>query len=261
MQADLKAIHAAGCYGVVALTSVVAEAPGDVRSIHNLPAALVAEQIQVCFDHFPITAVKTGMLPTAEIIETITQLLTSLRNQGRHFELVVDPVMVASTGDKLISDHAIETYRSHLIPIASLVTPNLDETSVLLKRKISTLAELQSAAVELAAYYQTSFLCKGGHLKSSTLTDVLVHNSQMWLYESSYFPNAETHGSGCTFSSAIAARLALGHDLPTAVAGAKNYLAAAIEKNLTWPKSRSLAHLQLPQTSPLQPPAPKPIPS
>ncbi|MCS7009347.1 MAG: hydroxymethylpyrimidine/phosphomethylpyrimidine kinase, partial [Chthoniobacterales bacterium] len=121
IQADIKAIHAAGCYALTALTAVVAEVPGHVRTIHNLPASLVEDQIRVCFEFYPIAAVKTGMLPTYEIIHTVSKLLNSFRSSGCVFYLIVDPVMVASAGDKLISDDAIEAYRTALLPIADLV--------------------------------------------------------------------------------------------------------------------------------------------
>src|SRR4051812_6433779 len=162
-QADLKTMSALGVYGVTAITCVVAEVPGKVTAIQPIEPRIVAEQIRLLFEAFPIGAVKTGMLYSREIISTVADTLEECF-AGRPVPLVVDPVMVATSGDPLLQTDAIALYRERLFPHATLVTPNLDEVRTLLGRPITSLNEMRRAGSELAAQFATSFLIKGGHL-------------------------------------------------------------------------------------------------
>ncbi len=231
-QADLKTFEARGVHGLTALTCVVSEVPGKVERVQALPAAMVRSQIRILLEHFPVAAVKTGMLFSRHLVEAVAGELR--RDRGR-FRLVVDPVMVASSGDPLLQPEAIAAYKRLLLPLADVVTPNLDEASVLLDRPLSTLRDLRQAARELAGDYGTAFLVKGGHLRGSAATDVLCYpdgrSEEMALPR---WRGAETHGTGCTYAACLAAELACGHDLGTAFRHAKSWLHAAIGEAREW---------------------------
>ena len=238
-QADLKTISALGAYGVTAITCVVAEVPGKVSAVHPIPPAIVAEQIRLLFGAFPIAAIKTGMLYSVEIIRAVTDTLAEFRIQNSAFKipLIVDPVMVATSGDPLLLPDAIARYRELLFPIATLITPNLDEVRTLTGRTITRIAEMRDAGHELAARHGTAFLIKGGHLREAVATDLLVMaDGTVHTYESPFIPGVNTHGTGCTTSAAIATGLALGLDLPAAVGAAKKFVTAAITGFLRWEK-------------------------
>ena len=161
MQADLKTISALGAYAVTAITCVVAEVPGKVSQIQPIEPRIVAEQIRLLFDAFPVAAVKTGMLYSCEIIAAVADALPA------GIPLVVDPVMIATSGDPLLRDDAIALYRERLFPIAKVITPNLDEAGVLLGRPLKSLDEMRIGGVELAAQFGTAILLKGGHLREA----------------------------------------------------------------------------------------------
>ncbi len=238
-QADLKTISALGAYGVTAITCVVAEVPGKVSAVHPIPSAIVAEQIRLLFGAFPIAAIKTGMLYSTEIIRTVTDTLAQFKIQNSKFKipLIVDPVMVATSGDPLLLPDAIAQYREHLFPVAALVTPNLDEVRTLTGRAITSRAGMLDAGRELAARHGTAFLIKGGHLREAIATDLLVlPDGTVHTYEAPFVPGVNTHGTGCTYSAAIATGLARGLDLPAAVGEAKKFVTAAITNFLRWEK-------------------------
>jgi hydroxymethylpyrimidine/phosphomethylpyrimidine kinase len=238
-QADLKTISALGCYGVTAITCVVAEVPGKVSAVHPIPAAVVAEQIRLLFGAFPIAAIKTGMLYSTELISTVADTLAEFRIQNSKFKipLVIDPVMVATSGDPLLLPDAVAHYRERLFPIATLVTPNLDEVRTLTRRIVTSPAEMLDAGRELATRHRTAFLIKGGHLREAVATDLLVlPDGTMHSYEAPFVPGVNTHGTGCTYSAAIATGLARGLDLPAAVGEAKKFVTAAIANFLRWEK-------------------------
>ncbi len=226
IQADLKAGFALGCYPLTAITCVVSEVPGKVEGIVAMEPSFVADQVRICLQHFPVAAIKTGMLYSPEIVKAVTAEL-----QGFNGPIVVDPVMIATAGEPLILQAAISVYEQHLMPRTTLLTPNLDELQRLLgtDAPICTPAELQQAAAVLANRYQCAVLAKGGHLSGSTCTDILVLSdgtAHHWSH-----PRTEgisTHGTGCTLSSAVAAHLAKGYDLITAVELSLQYITKAI---------------------------------
>ena len=229
-QADLKTFCALGVYGVTAITCVVAEVPGKVSAIQPIEPRIVAEQIRLLFEAFPIAAVKTGMLYSREIIEAVADALLP------GIPLVVDPVMVATSGDPPLQQDAIALYRERLFPIANVITPNLDEAAVLLGRPLANLADMRSGGRELAARFDTAILLKGGHLREAVATDLLFAGGEIHEFTAPFVPGVSTHGTGCAYSAAIAAHLAHGGPLVEAVASAKRFITRAIANHLRWEK-------------------------
>ena len=211
-QADLKTMSALGTYGVTAITCVVAEVPGKVSAIQAIEPRIVAEQIRLLFEAFPIAAVKTGMLYSREIITAVADSLEfAFCNSHFAIPLVVDPVMVATSGDPLLRADAVALYRERLFPRATLVTPNLDEVRTLLGRPITSLEEMRRAGLELAAQCGTSFLIKGGHLRAAVATDLLcAADGAVEEFSAPFVPGVSTHGTGCTYAAAITAGLGKG---------------------------------------------------
>lgn len=237
VQADLKTFSHFGCYGLTALTCVVAEVPGKVSAIQPIKPEIVAEQIALSFAAFPVGAVKTGMLFSTPIIETVAEILGP-----RKTKLIIDPVMVASSGDPLLKKSAVAAYRRQLFPLATLVTPNLDELRILSGRDIRTLAEMKEAGRMLVEKYGCAFLLKGGHLRGKIAVDILATTDGFEEFSAPFVRGVETHGTGCTYSAAVAANLALGHSLAASVATAKDYITAAIAGHLRWGKTCALEH-------------------
>jgi hydroxymethylpyrimidine/phosphomethylpyrimidine kinase len=234
-QADLKTFCALGCYGVTAITCVVAEVPGRVSAIHPVPPEIVAEQIQLLFGAFPIAALKTGMLYSREIIAAVCDTLDGCAPQT---PLVVDPVMVATSGDPLLRQDAVALYEQRLFPRATVVTPNLDEVRTLLGRAVTDVVSMHAAGRELAARHGCAWLIKGGHLRGDTATDVLVFaTGESEEFHAPYVPGVNTHGTGCTTSAAIAAALSRGLPLRNAVAEAKKFVHQAIAGFLRWERN------------------------
>lgn len=239
IQADLKTITALGGYAQTAVTCVVAEVPGQVSAIQAMRPDIVAEQARLSFEAFPVRAVKTGMLYSTAIIRSVAEVLL---DQPRRPLLVVDPVMVASSGDPLLKRSAIAAYHNLLIPLAAVVTPNLDELRILSGMPCADLAEMKAAGQALVRAHGVPFLLKGGHLKDRLAVDVLVTRRGSQEFSTPYIRGAEAHGTGCTFSAAIATGLAHGHPLDQAVAQAKEYITAAIRHRLQWKKTSALNH-------------------
>ncbi len=236
-QADLKTMSALGTYGVTAITCVVAEVPGRVSAIHPIPTAIVAEQIRLLFGAYPIAAIKTGMLYSCEIITAVLAVLDECRARcgGALPPLIVDPVMVATSGDPLLHADAVALYRKELFPRATLITPNLDEVRTLLDTSVTTLAEMRAAGIRLAAEHRCAFLIKGGHLTGTIATDLLCEpDGAVTEFTAPRTPGVNTHGTGCTTSAAIAASLARGLPLHDAVGAAKTYVSRAIANHLRW---------------------------
>jgi hydroxymethylpyrimidine/phosphomethylpyrimidine kinase len=225
LQADLKTFTTLGVYGACAVTCVVAEHPGRVLNITPLPAARVGDQIRLVLEAFPVAAIKTGMLFSAKIIEAIETALDS----ARAVPLVVDPVMVASTGRVLMEKDAIRALRRFLAR-ADLVTPNRDEAALLWGHEITNLRELEKAALELAHQFgRPSILAKGGHLKTGLAVDILASpEGKLRRFTAKRIPGVDPHGTGCTYSAAIAAGLAQGLSLEKAVAQGKKFITRAI---------------------------------
>ena len=238
IQADLKTFSALGVYGLTAVTCVVAEMPGKVVRIQDISPDVVREQIEVLFNGFPIAAIKTGMLYSSEIISLVAKTLAT-RAQG--IPIVVDPVMVASSGDVLLKKGAITRYEEELFPHASLITPNLDEAAQLLGEAIRTITRMRTAGKKLFEKYRVPILLKGGHLTSNQAIDLLFDGQKVIEFAAPFVRRVSTHGTGCTYSAAIAAGLARGSDLENAVRHAKKFVSAAIAQHFQWQQGLSAA--------------------
>ncbi|MGV3659148.1 MAG: bifunctional hydroxymethylpyrimidine kinase/phosphomethylpyrimidine kinase [Prosthecobacter sp.] len=249
VQADLKAISALGGYGLNALTSVVSETPGIVSQVRLLDADFIADQVRVLFGGFPIAAAKTGMLGGRDQVLAVVETWKQL-GQGR-IPLVVDPVMVATSGGRLLENDAVRTLVEALLPLATLITPNMDEAAVLWDRPVTDPGEMEACARELSTRFDTAVLVKGGHL-SGAAADVLCHAGSVSWHTAERTEGVHTHGTGCTYSAAIATCLAQGLGLNEAVAEAKVFVSQAIAQHFAWQGGdtgivHALNHLQ--QTS------------
>lgn len=231
IQADLKTFAALGCYGMSVITALTAQNTKAVTGIMPVPPAFIAKQLEAVLSDIGTDAVKIGMLHSAEVIEQVAKTLVQFGVKT----IVLDPVMVAKSGDKLLQDEAVDALKTCLLPIASVITPNLPETSVLLGRSVETLADMQQAAIDLAALCPGAILVKGGHLPSDESTDLLYlsANDQHW-FPTNRIQTGNSHGTGCTLSSAIAAGLARGLSVVDAVAAAKTYLTQALRAGATY---------------------------
>lgn len=226
IQADLKTFAANGCYGMSVITALTAQNTTGVTAIHALPPAFAVEQMTAVLTDIGTDAVKIGMLYSADLIEAIAETL----NKYRARNIVLDPVMVAQSGDKLLQDDAIQAIKDHLMPVADVVTPNLPEAEVLLGQKIKSFEDIQRAARELARNGGRSILIKGGHMAESKSTDLLylTEEDRFVRLEAERVDSRNNHGTGCTLSSAIAAHLARGSDIEEAVGKAKTFISRAI---------------------------------
>lgn len=243
IQADMKTMTAHGVYGLTAVTCVVAEAPGQVSSIHPIPPAVVAEQVRLCFAHFPVAAAKTGMLFSTEIIDAVCEVLEERAAAGARTPLVVDPVMVSTSGSRLLKAEAVERYRTRLFPLADLLTPNLDEAAALLERTIEGLEGLRAAAGELHEGFGRAVLLKGGHLRTNPAIDIFVDaDGKRHELFGEYFAGVSTHGTGCTYAAAIASHLAHGRSLLEAVQQARKYMVSAVGKYFEWKAEAGTTH-------------------
>ena len=229
IQADLKTFSALGVYGLSAVTCVVAETPGKVSQIQPMSAEIVRQQIDVLFGNFPVSAAKTGLLCSAEIISVVAR---AIRNKP--IPLVVDPVMVATSGDVLLESGAVQRYQQDLFPIATLITPNLDEASELLGQEIRDRSAMEQAARALGKKYSVAVLLKGGHLSGEAAIDLLFHRGKITEFTSPFVREIATHGTGCTFSAAITAGLASGHSVEDSIQRAKEFVTKAIGRHLEW---------------------------
>jgi hydroxymethylpyrimidine/phosphomethylpyrimidine kinase len=237
-QADLKTITALGGYAQTAITCVVAEVPGAVEAIQPVKPAVVAAQVRLSLEAFPVRAAKTGMLFSRAIIRAVAEALAAVPN----LPLVVDPVMVASSGEPLLEPAAIAAYERLLFRRATLVTPNLDELRILSGEPCRDLAGMAAAGRRLVDRHGCGFLLKGGHLGSRVATDILVTPAGSERFAAPFRRGVETHGTGCTYAAAIATGIAQGLPLAEAVGRAKQYVTAAINGVLTWGKTQALDH-------------------
>ena len=225
IQADLKTFYAQGVFGASVITCVTAQNPDRVSAVQAIEPRVVAEQMDRVFEAFRMGGAKTGMLYDASIIKTVADGFA--RRKFR--KLVVDPVMVASSGALLLKKDAIRVLKTELLPQAALVTPNLAEAEVLSQRSIRTLDDLRETARTLVEDSGVPFLVKGGHLLGTKqAVDVLFDGKRFHEFHAVIVPNIKTHGTGCTLSAAIAANLALGHSLVESVAIAKRFVTRAI---------------------------------
>jgi hydroxymethylpyrimidine/phosphomethylpyrimidine kinase len=239
IQADLKTMSALGVYGLTAVTCVVAEVPGKVSAIQGVDPAIVSEQVRLLFSAFPLAAIKTGMLYSVRILNAVADVLEEFCPQ-RLLDppLVVDPVMVATSGDRLLQPEAVVVYERRLFPRATLVTPNLDEASALLDTPILSRPQMRAAGRELVRRYGTAFLMKGGHLQEDSAADLLVEadGTESW-FEAPFVRDVSTHGTGCTYSAAVASHLAKGLPLREAVGAAKQYVTLSVSAHLRWERA------------------------
>jgi hydroxymethylpyrimidine/phosphomethylpyrimidine kinase len=235
IQADLKAFSRLGCYGLTAVTCVVAEVPGQVAAIQPVKPEIVAGQVALSFQAFPVAAAKTGMLFSTPIIEAVARELARVK-----IPLVIDPVMVASSGDPLLKKSAISAYLRKLFPLATLVTPNLDELQILAGRPVRNLREMRDAGRLLVDRFGCAFLLKGGHLRGKQAVDFLATPEGFEEFSAPFVRGVDTHGTGCTYSASITAGLASGKSLAQSVAAAKRHITRAIEGSLRWGKTCAL---------------------
>jgi hydroxymethylpyrimidine/phosphomethylpyrimidine kinase len=228
IQADIKAMSANGVFAMSAITAVTAQNTEEVTDVFELPLSIIAAQIDAVFDDFDVSAVKTGMLSSAEIVKVVAKLLKPQNVTN----LVVDPVMIAKSGHRLLKPDAVEALMHELIPLALVVTPNIHEAQQLSGIEIKTLNDARRAAKIIHRLGCRHVLIKGGHLLEDRATDLLYDGRFFELFKSEFIDTPHTHGTGCTFASAIAAHLALGKPLTQAVTAAKAYITEAIRHGL-----------------------------
>ncbi len=235
IQADLKTFSALGVHGLTAVTCVVAETPGKVSRIEPVGVEMVREQIDLLVRNFPIAAIKTGLLCSGEIISAVAQAIrgTAETNVAR-VPLVVDPVIVATSGDQLLEPDAIALCEKQLFPLATLITPNLDEAAQLWGEKISDRSSMGHAAQALSQKYGTAILLKGGHLSGEQAIDLLVAAGKITEFAAPFVRDVATHGTGCTYSAAIAAGLASGLALEDAIRRGKEFVTKCIARRFRW---------------------------
>ena len=235
IQADLKTFSALGVYGLTAVTCIVAEIPGKVSRIEPVSARIVREQIEVLIKNFPIGAIKTGLLCSAEIISAVAKAIRSMhRNSASRVPVVIDPVIVATSGDPLLEPAAIEAYEKELFPLASLITPNLNEAERLLGTEIKDRQAMRRAGKKLEREFGTAILVKGGHLEGDAALDLLFVGGKVVEFSAPKAFGVATHGTGCTYSAAISAGLASGLALEEAIRRAKKFVAEAIAQHFRW---------------------------
>lgn len=227
IQADLKTFSALGCYGMSVLTALTAQNTQGVQAIAEITSDFVLAQLQSIFQDITIDALKIGMLHNEAIIKTIAEFF---RNKA--ITIILDPVMTAKDGSCLLQPEAIAALKKYLLPCVTLITPNIPEATLLLQHEINTVKQMEHAAIELAENYQLpAVLIKGGHLKGAVSNDCLYFKTTekiMWL-EGVRVNTKNTHGTGCTLSTAITAFMAKGDDLETAATQAKAYVTAALQ--------------------------------
>ena len=222
-QADLKTFMAHEVYGMSILTALVAQNTTGVTSIMNVTPKFLKEQFDCVFTDIRPDAVKIGMVSDKDLIHVIAEKLKQYKAEN----IVVDPVMVATSGAKLISDDAVEILKQELFPLADVLTPNIPEAEVLVEMSVTNAEEMIEAAGKISETYHCAVLCKGGH-SINDANDLLYYDGKYCWFEGKRIDNPNTHGTGCTLSSAIASNLAKGYDLQTAVKRSKQYISGAL---------------------------------
>lgn len=226
-QADLKTFTAHKVYGMSIITALVAQNTLGVKDIMNVTPDFLEEQFDCVFNDIFPDALKIGMVSETELIHTIVKKLKQYH--ARH--IVVDPVMVSTSGSRLIEDSALDALKYELIPLSEIITPNIPEAEVLTGKKIKSKEDMIRAAQDIRQWYQGDILIKGGHFEDRA-DDLLYHNNEKIWLECEHIDNPNTHGTGCTLSSAIASHLASGYDMITSVRKAKDYISGALKANL-----------------------------
>ena len=224
IQADLKTMTMNGVYAMSAVTALTAQNTTGVTAILNVPAEFLAKQIDAVFEDIRPDAVKIGMVSSAELIETIAKRLCA----HHAVNIVVDPVMIATSGARLIDPAAVSALKEKLLPIARVVTPNIPEAEVLSGMKIETKQDMETASKQICTQYRCAVLCKGGHSLNDANDLLCTPDGTLRWFEGKRIDNPNTHGTGCTLSSAIAANLAKGAPLDEAIRRAKEYLSGAL---------------------------------
>lgn len=239
IQADIKAITMNGAYAMTAITALTAQNTLGVKSISEVSPAFLAEQVDCVFEDIRPDAVKIGMVASPELVKTIAERLAFYRAEN----VVVDPVMVATSGSTLSKSEAVEAMKQYLFPLATLITPNIPEAEVLSEMHIGNAEEMEKSALFIEEKYHCAVLCKGGHFINDA-NDLLCQQGQLSWFRGRRIDNPNTHGTGCTLSSAIATNLAKGMSLPQAIEAAKQYLSDALAAMLDLGKgSGPLNHL------------------
>ena len=228
IQADLKTFAAHGVYGTSAVTALTAQNTLGVSAVHVVPAEIVTAQIEAVVSDFGCDAVKTGMLANAAVVEAVAAAVEALELPN----LVVDPVMVAKSGDRLLDDQAVHTMRSALVRLARVITPNIPEAEALCGMTIRSVADMRAAAERLSSLKPSAVLLKGGHLEGPDVVDVLFEHGRIVELTGPRVGGRHTHGTGCTFAAAIAAGLARRQTLENAVRAAKEYVAGAMQAGI-----------------------------
>ncbi len=224
IQADIKTCAAYGAYSMTAITAVTAQNTVGVHAVEFMPAALVKTQIEVCLSDIGADVIKIGMLGNSEIIDIVANAITDIEAF-----VVLDPVMVATSGDALLSTDAVEAMKTKLLPLCDLVTPNVPEAEILTGLTIKEAEDLSKAGQKLLEMGAYAALMKGGHLKGKTLIDVLVSDDGASLMTGPRLHSKHTHGTGCTLASAVAASMALGNPLEAAVMSARDFVFEGIQ--------------------------------
>ena len=228
VQADIKSIHANGGYAMSVITSVTAQNSLEITRAHDLPLDLIEAQLDAVFADFEVSAVKTGMLSALSIVQTVARKLREVEAEN----IVIDPVMISKSKFSLLETEAIDNLKTDLIPLAKLITPNLHEAELMAERKIETLDDAKRAAEIIHNFGCRAVLVKGGHLPGNRSTDVLYDEGEITLFDAARIETNNTHGTGCTYSAAIATRLAQGLNMVEAVGTAKEYITNAIREGL-----------------------------
>lgn len=228
IQADIKAMSANGVFAMSVITAITAQNTEEVTDVFELPPATVAAQIDAVFDDFDVAAVKTGMLSSAAVVDVVATML-KLQNVAN---LVVDPVMISKSGQSLLKPDAIDTLKTRLFPLALLVTPNVHEAQQLSGIEIKSLSDARRAAKVIHGFGCKQVLIKGGHLLAEQATDLLYDGRFFNVFKGEFIETPHTHGTGCTFASAIAAHLAQGKSVVDSIQTAKAYLTEAIRHGL-----------------------------
>lgn len=223
IQADLKTMTMNGVYGMSAITALTAQNTTGVTGILEIPAEFLRRQIDMVFEDIRPDAVKTGMVSSPGLISVIAERLRSYRAAN----IVVDPVMVATSGSRLLEPDAVDTLKAELLPLAAVVTPNIPEAEILADMAIHGQEDMEAAAREISSRYGCAVLCKGGHSVNDANDLLYINGTAQW-FIGRRISNPNTHGTGCTLSSAIAANLAKGYDLSASVQRAKDYISGAL---------------------------------
>jgi hydroxymethylpyrimidine/phosphomethylpyrimidine kinase len=243
IQADLKTFAALGVHGTSVITCVTAQNPKRVRNVEPCSPKIVRQQIESVFEELRPGAVKTGMLFSAEVVRVIATFFRNPKSEIRNPKLIVDPVMISTSGAMLLKPSAVKVLQEHLLPLAALVTPNLHEAGILTGRKMTSVENMRAAAREIHARFGCAALVKGGHLRNGCeAVDIFFDGRTELLLTAPFVKGVCTHGTGCVYSAAITAELALGHDLPDAVELAKHYITRAIAQNYCIGRHFSLNH-------------------